>query len=85
MSFNDRCGEAYEILRHGGTIPDTPEVRAAILDYLHSGKEGWRFPDRDFVYAVLDHPENAELRAQTSDGEWYGPEDEADRNEDSAD
>lgn len=76
MSFNDRCGEALEIIRHGGVIPDTPEVRQAIMNYLEDGKEGARFPDRDLVYAILDHPDNAELRSHTSDGEWYGPEDD---------
>lgn len=71
MSFNDRCGEAAEILAHGGALPD-PEARMALIEWLESGKGGWNFPPRDFVHAVLDHPDNRALREQTSDGEWIG-------------
>jgi hypothetical protein len=72
MSFNDRCGEALEILRHGGTLP--PEGRAAIMELLEQGKEGWGGPacSRDLVRAILEHDDNQELRRQTSDGEWIG-------------
>jgi hypothetical protein len=63
-----------EILRHGGTLPDA-ETRAELIEALDRGQEGWSLtPGREFVYAVLEHPDNAALRAQTSDGEWHGAE-----------
>lgn len=72
MSFNDRCGEALEILRHGGTLPDVPAVRESVMEWLESGVEGWRFPPRELVYAIKDDPRNAELASQVHDGEWHG-------------
>lgn len=74
MSFNDRCGEALAIIQHGGVLPDA-ELREALIEWLESGKSGETFPPPDFVMAVLHDPANAELRAQTWDGEWHGPAD----------
>lgn len=71
MSFNDRCGEAAEILRHGGVMPEA-DIREALIEWCESGRDGETFPPRELVYAVLDDPANAALRAQTSDGEWIG-------------
>lgn len=71
MSYNDRCGEAAAILLHGGTLPDAETVEA-VVEWLESGKAGWNFPPRGLVQAILDHPDNAALRAQTEDGEWIG-------------
>lgn len=70
MSFNDRCGEAAEILRHGGVLPD--DALPWLIELLEEGRYGAHFPPRELVFAILEHPENAELRAQTSDGEWVG-------------
>lgn len=69
MSYNDRCGEAAEILAHGGVIP--PDAIEALVDYLRESKETCRAP-RDLVQAIRLAPENAHLLAQTADGEWYG-------------
>lgn len=82
MSFNDRCGEAAEIIRHGGVIPNTNPFRDALVELLEHGRDGYgTTPDRDFVYAILEHPDNAALRAQAIDGQWYGdprtPEEQA--------
>ncbi len=71
MSYNDRCGEAAAILEHGGTLPS--EARLALIEWCENGKEGWNSPPRDLVYAIREHPDNAHLLAQTSDGEWTGP------------
>jgi hypothetical protein len=71
MSFNDRCGEAAAILDHGGVLP-TEVVRAALIEWFEQGRDGYNFPPRDLVRAVLDHPDNADLRRQTWDGEWHG-------------
>lgn len=69
MSYNDRCGEAAEILAHGGAIP--PDGIEALVDYLRESKETCAAP-RDLVQAIRRAPENAHLLAQTADGEWLG-------------
>jgi len=76
MSFNDRCGEAAEILAHGGTVP--PNGIEALVELLRDAKETCNAP-RDLVYAILRAPENVELRSMTSDGEWFGDEQESGR------
>jgi hypothetical protein len=69
MSFNDRCGEAAEVLAHGGTIP--PDGIAALVDLLRDSRDTCAAP-RDLVHAILRDPANAHLAALTSDGEWHG-------------
>lgn len=69
MSLNDRCAEAHAVLHYGGTIPDVPEVRAALLDWLRDGYEYGGGPPRDLVHAIRDHPDNAELWERIRTGE----------------
>ena len=75
MSFNDRCGEALEILKHGGTLPDQ-EARDLLIELLARARDGRRASRwgelRMLAYAVRRHPDNQELLRQTSDGEWIG-------------
>lgn len=69
MSFNDRCAEAHAVLHHGGTIPDAPAFRAAILEWLEHGYEDGGGPPRDLVHAIRDAPENTAIWERIRSGE----------------
>lgn len=69
MGYNDRCAEAHAVLHHGGTIPDAPEVREALLDWLRDGYEGSGGPPRDLARVIRDHPDNAALWERIRTGE----------------
>jgi len=57
VSLNDRCAEAADVLRHGGTIPDS--VRTAMIEDLlacargDGGRLGWGIA-RDILDANPD-------------------------------
>lgn len=72
MSYNDRCGEALAILEHDGILPVTPAVRDALMDWLQAGRDGLGGPPRGLTDAIRRHPDNADLLAQTGNGEWIG-------------
>lgn len=71
MSWNDRCGETADIIRHGGTIDGTdPALREALQDWCEQGREGWgASPPRSVIDAIRFHPDNAELLEKAKRGE----------------
>lgn len=75
MSYNDRCGEAAEVLAHGGVLRGM--ALDHLVDFLRDSKETCAAP-RGLVRAILDAPENRHLVDQCWDGEWQGPADRTD-------